>query len=73
MDNFTYLKSFLTGKASRAAKGLAVTTENYEESLQALNERYGKVQITVNSHFEELTKSPGIQEYISYRKVKKIV
>ena len=55
VEKFTYLKSFSTGEASRAVKGLAVTTENYEEALQVLDERYGNVQIIVNSHFEELT------------------
>ena len=39
VEKFIYLKSFLIGEASRAAKGLAVTTENYEEALQVLDER----------------------------------
>ena len=43
VKKFTYLKWFLTGEASRAVKGLAVTTENYEEALQTLDERYGNV------------------------------
>ena len=55
MEKFAYLKSFLTGEASRAVKGLAVITENYEEALQVLNERYDNSQIIVNSHFEKLT------------------
>ena len=33
VEKFTYLKFFLTGEVSRAVKGLAVTTENYEETL----------------------------------------
>ena len=60
VEKFTYLKSFLTGEASRAVKGIAVTTENYEEAMQVLDERYGNVQIIVNSHFEELTKLPAL-------------
>ena len=60
VEKFTYLKSFLTLEASRAVKGLAVTTENYEEALQVLDGRYGNVQIIVNSHFEELTKLPAV-------------
>ena len=60
VEKFTYLKSFLTGEASRAVKGLAVTTENYEETLQVLDERYSNVPIIVNSHFEELTKLPAV-------------
>ena len=35
-----------------------ITTENYEEALQVLDERFGNAQIIVNSHFEELTKLP---------------
>ena len=37
MEKFTYLKSFLTGGRSRAVKGLAVITKNYEEALQVLD------------------------------------
>ena len=55
-----YLKSFLTGEASRSVKGLAVTTGNYEEALHDLDERYGNIQITVSSHSEELTKLPVV-------------
>ena len=46
---------FQSGEASRSVKGLAVTTGNYEEALHDLDERYGNIQITVSSHFEELT------------------
>ena len=60
MEKFTYLKSFLTGEASRAVKGLAITTENYEETLKILDEKYGNFQIIVNSHFEELAKLPVV-------------
>ena len=60
VEKFTYLKWFLTGEASRAVKGLAVTTENYEEALQTLDERYGNVQIIVKSHSEELDKLPVV-------------
>lgn len=52
---FSSLKSFLTGKAPRAVKGLAVITYKYEEGLQVLHERFGNVQIIVYSHAEELT------------------
>ena len=58
VEKFTYLKSLLTGEASRAVKGLAVTTENYEGVLQVLDERYSNVQI--NSNFKELTKLPAV-------------
>ena len=54
------MKSFLTEKASRGVKGLAITTENYEEALQVLDERFDNVQIIVSSHFEELTKLPVV-------------
>ena len=60
METFTYLKSFLTGDASRVVKDLAVTTENYEKALQDLVTRCSNVQITVNSHFEKLTKLPVV-------------
>ena len=57
-EKFTYLKFFLTGEPSRAVNVLAITTEKYEQALQVLDERYGNVQIIINSDFEELTKLP---------------
>ena len=60
MEKLNYLKFFLTAEASRAIKGLAITTENYEEALQVLDKRYGNVQVIVNGHFEELTKLPVV-------------
>ena len=60
VEKLTYLKSFLILEASRAVKGLAVTTENYEEALQVLDGRYGNVPIIVSSHFEELTNLPAV-------------
>ena len=41
---------------SRAVKDLAVTTENYEEALQVLDERYVNAQIIVSIYFEEFTR-----------------
>ena len=43
VNRFTYLKSFLAGDPYRAVKGLAVTTESYDEAPQVLDERYGNV------------------------------
>ena len=42
-EKVTYLKSFLSKKPFRAVKGLAVTTENYEDAPQVLDERYSNV------------------------------
>ena len=72
VEKFTYLKSFLTGETSRAVKGLAVTTENYEEALKVLDKRYGNVQVIVNSHFEELTKLPVVHNNNDTAKLRKL-
>ena len=54
VEKFTYLKSFLTGNAEAAIKGLALTNANYKEAWEVLNQRFGSKQIIVNSHMDAL-------------------
>ena len=54
VQKFTYLKKYLTGDAEQAIAGLALTTDNYQEAMEILKERFGNKQVVVNSHMEAL-------------------
>ncbi len=46
----------LEGSASRAIKGLTLTSANYDNAISILKERYGKTQQTIAAHMDEILK-----------------
>ena len=69
VEKFTYLRSYVKGDAENSIKGLPVTSANYAEAKSILEQRYGNVQIIVNSHMEELIKLPQV---VTDKQTKKI-
>jgi len=59
------LESKLTGKASEAISGLSVTSENYDEAVKILKERFEDVQTIVNAHYTELIEIPAVRNNIT--------
>ena len=53
VNKFNYLQSLLEGSASRAIKGLTLTSANYDNAISILQERYGKTQQTIAAHMDE--------------------
>ena len=56
VSKFNYLQSLLEGSASRAIKGLTLTSANYDNAISILKERYGKTQQTIAAHMDEILK-----------------
>ena len=56
MNEFNYLQSLLEGSASRASKGLTLTSANYDNAINILQERFGKTQRTIAAHMDEILK-----------------
>ena len=48
VDRFNYLKRYLSGEAYNTISGLTLTSENYQEAVDILKERYGN---TPSSHY----------------------
>ena len=61
IEKFTYLRSYLAGDALRLQAGLALTTDNYEVTLEPLERRYGSKQVVISSHMGSLYKLPPIK------------
>lgn len=59
IDKFNYLHSYLEGAASRAIQGLTFTESNYNAAVDILKERFGKTQLIISGHMDELLKLPN--------------
>lgn len=54
VQKFTYLISYLKGKALEAIEGLSINSSNYIIAIDILKERFGNKQKLINSHIESL-------------------
>lgn len=54
IDKFIYLKSFLSEEAYKTISGLALTKENYEQSLDLLQNRHGKTEVLISGIINKL-------------------
>ena len=52
IEKFSYLKTFLNESASSCISGLTLTTENYDEAVKILKERFGNTQILVSAFMQ---------------------
>ena len=50
IEKFTYLKGQLEGSAADCSQGFSLTSKNYEEAKQILEERFGNPQIIISAH-----------------------
>ena len=59
VDKFNYLKSLIYGQAAETISGFSLTSENYEEAINLLKDRYGNKQVLISAHVESLLKLPA--------------
>ncbi|XP_026063123.1 uncharacterized protein LOC113046525 [Carassius auratus] len=53
-EKFNYLKTYLTGAASKAIAGLMLTDSNYDHAIELLQNRFGRKDLLVNAHMTKL-------------------
>lgn len=56
IDKFNYLNSLLERNAARTIQGLTITSTNYSAAVEMLQERFGKPQIIISAHMDEILK-----------------
>ena len=75
VEQFTYLRIFLTGYAFRL---LALTTNNFRVALELSERRYGSKHVIISSHMDSLYKLPvfrssqevkGIREFHNKKEI----
>ena len=55
-DKFKHLKALLEGPAARVIQGLTLTSLNYDHARKLSEERYGRPQVIISAHMENLLK-----------------
>ncbi|XP_066934625.1 uncharacterized protein [Clytia hemisphaerica] len=72
IDRFNYLKRFLSGEALRSVSGLTLNSENYQEAIQILKDRYGNEQILISAHMEALLKMNKVRGRDDLKNLRKL-
>ncbi|KAH7986454.1 hypothetical protein HPB52_024962 [Rhipicephalus sanguineus] len=54
IEKFKYLLTYLTGAAKRAIEGIRLADNNYEIAVITLKERFGRQELLVNEHIDQL-------------------
>ncbi|GBM44467.1 hypothetical protein AVEN_261460-1 [Araneus ventricosus] len=54
VSKFNYLKAHLGGSALSTIEGFALTPENYEIAIKLLKERFGRSDVLINTHLNNL-------------------
>lgn len=72
IEKFTYLKSYLRGTALTAISGFALTSENYDSSIQLLKERFGRPELIISSHMNKLLKLESVKSVNNIHDLRKL-
>ncbi|XP_037521631.1 uncharacterized protein LOC119398888 [Rhipicephalus sanguineus] len=54
IEKFKYLLTYLTGAAKRAIEGIRLADNNYEIAVTTLKERFGRQELLVSEHIDQL-------------------
>ncbi|GBO44059.1 hypothetical protein AVEN_257492-1 [Araneus ventricosus] len=73
VSKFNYLKAHLGGSALSTIEGFALTPENYEIAIKLLKERFGRSDVLINTHLNNLLRICPLKnsdDIVSFRKIK---
>ena len=57
---FNYLRSYLHGPARSSIEGLTLTSNNYDEAIKIINERFANEQLLVTANIDKLLSLPVV-------------
>ncbi|GBM04185.1 hypothetical protein AVEN_242418-1, partial [Araneus ventricosus] len=72
VSKFNYLKAHLGGSALSTIEGFALTPENYEIAIKLLKERFGRSDVLINTHLNNLLRICPLKnsdDIVSFRKI----
>ncbi|GFW10189.1 integrase catalytic domain-containing protein [Trichonephila clavipes] len=61
ITKFNYLRTYLKGSALNSIDGLSITPENYDAAIEILISRFGKKNILINTHMNNLFRIPPLK------------
>ena len=70
INQFGYLNGLLRGQAEAAIPGLSMTEDNYKIAVDILQSRFGKVDLIVSTHMDELVGLAAASSSHDIRKVR---
>ena len=70
VNKFVYLDSLLYGEAKETIKGITLSADNYESACVKLQERYGRQELIIFKHIQELL-SISLQGKVTYQNLRK--
>ncbi|GBN86589.1 hypothetical protein AVEN_95801-1 [Araneus ventricosus] len=71
VSKFNYLKAHLGGSTLSTIEGFALTPENYEIAIKLLKERFGRSDVLINTHLNNLLRICPLKnsdDIVSFRK-----
>ena len=69
MSKFTYVKGVLKGAAAAAISGIAITNDNYDLAVTMLKERFGRLDVIIESLYIKLQGLPkSVNKFTEIRK-----
>ena len=72
VDKFNYLLRFLSGKALSCVKGLTLSSENYQQALDLLKDRFGNPQVLISAHMDKLIKIKRVRGMNNLESLRKL-
>ncbi|GFT14175.1 uncharacterized protein TNCV_2677171 [Trichonephila clavipes] len=67
ITKFNYLRTYLKGSALNSIHGLSITPENYDAAIEILISRFGKKNILINTHMNNLFRIPPVRFVSSFK------
>lgn len=71
VEKFNYLKNLVEGAALSTISGLSLTSENYNNAIALLKQRFGNEQVIINSHMNALINMHSLTKTSDLKKLRK--
>ncbi|GFU10409.1 retrovirus-related Pol polyprotein from transposon 297 [Trichonephila clavipes] len=72
VDKFIYLKSFLSGEASKIVSGFALTENNYKSCLNLLKDKYGRQDHLISCYMNKLLEVEPVKSSFNLKGLRKL-
>ncbi len=73
IERFTYLRSLVEGNAESAIAGLPLTSGNYKEALEILQNRFAQKQVIINAHMDTLLNLEPVRSIENIKAARKVL
>lgn len=72
IEKFKYLMTYLTDHAKRAVEGIRLSDQNYELAVRTLQDRFGRRDILIDDHIDQLLNLPVINTSSDVAKLRQL-